>query len=327
MKFMRALALLFFLAGLAAPALADELRPGYLELTQSSAANWRMVWKAPIKGGLATNATPALPASCTATKPRRELVNGSVVALSNVTCKGALAGQKIGLKGLDATFSDALVRIAPLGRPVQAARLTPGKPLTMVMAEPQPAQVARTYFALGVEHILTGYDHLLFVVSLVLLLVGGWQVAKTVTAFTVAHSITLIATSLQLISVPRRPVEICIALSIVFLAVEIVKARPGAPRLSERIPWLVAFAFGLLHGFGFAGALAEIGLPEGEVPVALLTFNLGVEAGQLVIVSGGLFFLALLRRFASAQLPLARIALSYGIGSTAAFWLIERALA
>lgn len=327
MKLVNALALFVLLMGFEVPALADELRPGYLELTQNTAASWRMVWKAPIKGGLATNATPVLPGMCTATKPRRELINGSVVALSDVTCRGVLAGQKVGLKGLDATFTDALVRIAPLDRPVQAARLTASEPLAMVAAEPQPAQVARTYFALGVEHILTGYDHLLFVVSLVLLLVGGWQVAKAVTAFTVAHSITLVATSLHLITVPRRPVEICIALSIVFLAVEIVKARPEAPRLSERIPWLVAFAFGLLHGFGFAGALAEIGLPEGEVPVALLTFNLGVEAGQLIIVGGGLFFLSLLRRFASAQLPLARIALSYGIGSVAAFWLIERALA
>ena len=327
MSLLRVLTLCLALYVWMAPAYADELRPGYLELTQKSPTSWNMVWKAPVKGGLATNAVPALPKICTASTPRRELINGSVVATSTVTCTAPLAGQKIGLRGLDATFTDALVRIAALGRPVQAARLTPAEPMTEVATRPVSAQVAKTYFVLGVEHILTGYDHLLFVVSLVLLLVGGWQIAKTVTAFTVAHSITLIATSLHLISVPRQPVEICIALSIVFLAVEIVKAKPGAPRLSERIPWAVAFAFGLLHGFGFAGALAEIGLPEGEAPVALLTFNLGVEAGQLLIVGAGLLFLGAMRRFASAKLPAARVTLSYGIGSIAAFWFIERALA
>lgn len=327
MRSVRLIAMWCLFIAWAVPAAADELRPGYLELTQKSPTIWHMVWKAPLKGGLATHAVPALPKTCTASTPRRALVNGSVIATSTVTCRARLAGQAIGLRGLDATFTDALVRIAPLGRPVQAARLTPAQPMTAVATRPVSAQVAKTYFGLGVEHILTGYDHLLFVVSLVLLLVGGWQIAKTVTAFTVAHSITLIATSLQLISVPRQPVEICIALSIVFLAVEIVKVKPGAPRLSERIPWAVAFAFGLLHGFGFAGALAEIGLPEGEVPVALLTFNLGVEAGQLVIVGTGLLFLAAMRRFAGAVLPAARMALSYAIGSIAAFWFIERALA
>ena len=167
----------------------------------------------------------------------------------------------------------------------------------------------------------------MFVLSLVLLLTGGWLISKAVTAFTVAHSITLIATSLDLLSVPRQPVEVCIALSIVFLAVEIVKSRPGTPRLSERIPWAVAFAFGLIHGFGFAGALAEIGLPEGEVPMALFAFNLGVEAGQLLIVAAGLILLALIRRIAIARLSQARVAMAYAIGSITAFWVIERTLA
>lgn len=327
MNFGRFLALCLMLVALAAPARADELRPGYLELTQKSATTWNMVWKAPIRGRLATNAVPALPKICTTTTPRRELVNGSVVATSAVNCTASLAGQKVGLRGLDATFADALVRIAPLGRPVQAARLTPDEPMAEVATRPVSAQVAKTYFVLGVEHILAGYDHLLFVVSLVLLISGGWQIAKTVTAFTVAHSITLIATTLHLISVPRQPVEICIALSIVFLAVEIVKAKPDEPRLSQRIPWAIAFAFGLLHGFGFAGALAEIGLPEGEVPTALLTFNLGVEVGQLAIVGAGLLFLSAMRRFFPTKLPSACMILSYSIGSIAAFWFIERLLA
>lgn len=327
MRFPGLWALLIPIACFATQAHADELRPGYLELTQKSPTAWHMVWKAPIKGGLATNARPSLPKFCIVSTSRRELVGAAVVAVSELRCPAALAGQRVGLTGLDASFTDALVRIAPLGRPVQAARLTAGTPTVEVQAKAARSQVAKTYFALGVEHILTGYDHLLFVLSLILLLMGGWRIAKTVTAFTVAHSLTLIGTTLHLISVPRQPVEICIALSIVFLAVEIVKAKPGTPRLSERIPWLVAFAFGLLHGFGFAGALAEIGLPEGEIPVALLTFNLGVEAGQLVIVAGGLMVLGAIGRFAAAQFRPVQIRVAYVIGSVAAFWMIERAFA
>jgi len=319
--------LLVLILCIAAPARADELRPGYLELTQKSTSLWHMVWKAPIRGGLATNARPDLPAFCTVSPPHRELVAAAVVAVSEVRCAAPLAGQTVGLTGLDASFTDALVRISPLGRPVQAARLTADAPTTQVQARSGRGQVARTYFGLGVEHILTGYDHLLFVLSLVLLLMGGWKIAKTVTAFTIAHSLTLIGTTLHLVSVQRQPVEVCIALSIVFLAVEIVKARPDAPRLSERIPWLVAFAFGLLHGFGFAGALAEIGLPEGEIPVALLTFNLGVEAGQLIIVAAGLLALTAIRRFAATRFRTAQVGAAYAIGSIAAFWMIQRVLA
>ena len=327
MSLARPIALLLLLIGMMAPAYADELRPGYLELTQKTQTDWHMVWKAPIRGGLATNASPALPKFCTGSAPRRELVAAAVVAISEVSCTAPLAGQSVGLTGLDASFTDALVRIAQIGRPVQAARLTADAPMTKVEIRAARSQVAKTYFALGVEHILIGYDHLLFVLSLVLLLMGGWKIAKTVTAFTVAHSLTLIGTTLHLISIPRQPVEVCIALSIVFLAVEIVKAKPDAPRLSERIPWLVAFAFGLLHGFGFAGALAEIGLPEGEIPVALLTFNLGVETGQLIIVVCGLAVLAAIRHLAAAWFRAARVYAAYGIGSVAAFWMIERALA
>jgi hydrogenase/urease accessory protein HupE len=324
MTLMRALAPLLLFLGLATPAHADELRPGYLELKQTSATDWSMVWKAPVRGGLATNARPALPEYCVASQPERKLVGAAVVAISQVKCAQPLVGQKIGLTGLDSSFTDALVRVAPLGRPVQAGRLTPKTPMMDVARKPDPMQVAKTYFVLGVEHILAGYDHLLFVLSLILLLVGGWTIAKTVTAFTVAHSITLIATSLHLISAPRQPVEICIALSIVFLAVEIVKSKQDMPRLSERLPWLVAFAFGLLHGFGFAGALAEIGLPEGEIPVALLTFNLGVELGQLIIVGVALSVLAALQRIIVDHVATVKRWLAYGIGSIAAFWMIER---
>ncbi len=305
---------------------ADELRPGYLEITQQDARIWHVKLKAPVKGGLAAYANPALPAFCAAGTPVRRLEQGSLYAEWRYDCAQPLVGAQVGLTGLDKTVTDALVRIAPLGRPVQAARLTSAAPMTQVAARAGSAQVAGTYFVLGIDHILTGYDHLLFVLSLVLLLGGGWIVARTVTAFTIAHSITLAGATLGFLGVSQRPVEICIALSIVFLAVEVVKRDPAHPRLSERIPWVVAFLFGLLHGFGFAGALAEIGMPEGEVPVALLTFNLGVEAGQLAIVAAALAVLAVLGRISGAMRATAERVAAYAIGMTASFWLIARAV-
>ena len=309
---------------LAVPANADELRPGYLELTQQDAQHWRMVWKAPVLGGLATHARPLVPPQCRQSPPTARLEGAALIAESRLTCDRDLAGSDVGLAGMDAAFTDALVRIAPLGRPVQAARLTPGHAMVTVATVPDRWAVARSYFALGVEHILTGYDHLLFVVALVLLLARLGVVVRAATAFTVAHSLTLVGTTLGLIGLAQAPVEALIALSIVFVAVEVVKQDPAQPRLSERIPWVVAFGFGLIHGFGFAGALREIGLPAGDVLTALLTFNLGVEAGQLVIVSLGLAALALIRRLAPHALRPVKLAASYAIGITASFWFIQR---
>jgi hydrogenase/urease accessory protein HupE len=193
--------------------------------------------------------------------------------------------------------------------------------------------VAATYLRLGVEHILFGFDHLLFVLALVILVRGWRRVAVTVTAFTIAHSITLAAATLGFVNVPGPPVEAAIALSIMLVSVEILNARGGKPSLTARLPWLVAFSFGLLHGFGFAGALAEVGLPQHAIPVALLFFNLGVEIGQLafvaaVLTAGGLFRTAMALRLEPA--PLRRtvnrldVIAAYAIGTVAAFWLIER---
>lgn len=308
-----------------APAVrADELRPGYLELTQQSERDWKLVWKAPILGGLATRAEPLLPDYCRLNLNPPRLSGPAIVATGTVDCARQLNGATVGLKGMEAGSTDALLRVAPLGRPVQTARLVPGASTYTVSAVPDTWQVALTYFVIGVEHILFGFDHLLFVIALVLLLRRGWAVVKAATAFTLAHTITLAGTTLGWFGLPQAPVEATIALSIVFLAVEIVKAREGAPRLSERLPWLVAFLFGLLHGFGFAGALREIGLPETDVPTALLTFNLGVEAGQLAIVALTIAILAALARLAPRLHRPAVLASTYAIGTVAAFWFIER---
>lgn len=312
------------LALAALPAAADELRPGYMELTQRDAQSWKLVWKAPVLGGLATRARPAFPGFCTQSTPQARIEGAALVAESQLTCTKDLAGAQVGIAGMDAAFTDALLRVAPLNRPVQVARLTPTDAMITLNTVPDTLEVARSYFVIGVEHIIAGYDHLLFVVALVLLLLRPWTIVRAATAFTLAHSITLIGTTLGVLGLPQAPVEALIALSIVFLAVEIVKRDPTQPRLSERIPWVVAFGFGLIHGFGFAGALREIGLPESDLPVALLTFNLGVEAGQLLIIVAVVALIKALQRFKPAWLRPAVLAASYAIGITASFWFIER---
>lgn len=316
--------LLLALVLLAGPARADELRPGYLELTQLSASQWRMTWKAPLRTGLVSRAAPVPPGNCTADTGTRDLTATALLVVRTLTCRGPISGQTVAVSGLDATITDVLLRVAPKDGPVQTARLTPGSAKAMIHREADRWEVARTYFVIGIEHILFGFDHLFFVLALVLLLQRGWVVARAVTAFTVAHSITLIGTTLGFLGLPQRPVESVIALSIMFLAVEIVKSGQGTTRLSQRVPWLVAFLFGLLHGFGFAGALKEIGLPQGEVPMALLTFNLGVEAGQLFIVVVALAVLAVIRRWLPQQLRPVILGATYVIGITASYWFIER---
>jgi hydrogenase/urease accessory protein HupE len=218
------------------------------------------------------------------------------------------------------------VRIERLDGSVQVARLTPSSPSLVVEAAPGAMQVAATYVRLGIEHILLGYDHLLFVLALMLVVAGGWALVKTITAFTVAHSITLGLAVFGVLHVPQPPVDAAIALSILLLAAEIVRRNRGRPSLTVRAPWAVAFAFGLLHGLGFAGALLDAGLPQRDIPLALLAFNVGVEAGQLLFI-GTVVTLALL--FSRWRLPAAatvgaRPVLAYAIGTLSAFWFIDR---
>ena len=321
----RALVCLLMLC-VAPAARADELRPGYLDLTEVTPQQWRMTWKGPLRSGLAGRATPVVPEGCSVGTPQRTVDDVALKVIWPMRCSQPLGGKEIKINGLDNTIADALVRVAPLDAAVQTGRLTPQQTSFQVLEKASRWDVASAYFVIGVEHILLGFDHLFFVLALVFLLTGWRSILGAVTAFTVAHSITLVGTTLGFLGLPQKPVESVIALSIVFLAVEIVKSRPGELRFSQRAPWLVAFSFGLLHGFGFAGALKEIGLPEGEVPMALLTFNLGVEAGQVFIVALALGILALIRRF---WMPAARpitLAMAYFIGSLASYWFIERTL-
>jgi hydrogenase/urease accessory protein HupE len=318
--------LFLLLAMVAAPALADELRPGSVQIVEVARGSWDLSWKQPLAGpGTIALVVPELPASCAFTAPPgHRAAPLALIGHANARCQAPLSGQRIAWQGVTGR-GDALLRVVPLGRPVQTFRLTAENPSAIIAAKPSRFQVLRTYFVLGVTHILGGWDHLLFVIALVLLVARVWPVVRAATAFTLAHSLTLAAVTLGFAGLPQRPVEATIALSIVFLAVELARGS-SAETLTRRLPWLVAFAFGLVHGFGFAGALREIGLPEGEVPAALVSFNLGVEAGQLAVIAAVLAIRALLNRIAPARASQLIHAASYAIGITGSYWLLDRVI-
>jgi hydrogenase/urease accessory protein HupE len=321
------------LALLAAPALADELRPAVIELAEREGGAWVLEWKLPVsavapgQAGVVL-AQPVFPRACTPVgEAVRRAAPLALLGRQELRCSGDLAGQSFGLSELIGS-SDAIARFIPRGGAVQTFRLTAAAPAATIANAPDTLQVLTDYLVIGAEHILFGWDHLLFVIALVLLVRRGWAVVKAATAFTVAHSLTLVATSLGYAGLPSRPVEALIALSIVFLALEalLVLREPERESFTRRFPWAVAFAFGLFHGFGFAGALADIGLPQGEVVTALLAFNLGVEAGQLLVIALTLALLAVLARaLPRAEAPLLR-ASTYAIGAVGSFWLIERVI-
>jgi hydrogenase/urease accessory protein HupE len=248
-----------------------------------------------------------------------------------VRAEGGLAGKAIEFPTLAASRIDVLVRVERSDGTTQLGRVLPVEPRFLVTASPGAFEVAQTYTVLGIEHILTGFDHLLFVLALLILVKGTRRLIATITAFTLAHSLTLFAATLGWIHVPGPPVEAVIALSIVFVAGEIVHAQQGRPGLTQRYPWIVAFTFGLLHGLGFAGALAEVGLPPLSIPMALLFFNVGVEIGQLIFIAVVLAVIAVGRRVAgtlkiSPPSWLWRVP-PYAIGSMASFWVVQRVAA
>ena len=222
----------------------------------------------------------------------RELPD-SLVERRIIKVADGLAGKRIDFVGLQATITDVLVRVRLLDGSESTTLVHPSQPWFELSAAPSKLHVAGAYLRLGIEHIWSGIDHLLFILALMILVKGTRRLIATVTAFTVAHSITLAGATLGFVHVPQKPVEACIALSIVFVACEIVHARQGWQGWTERWPWIVAFTFGLLHGFGFAGALNAVGLPQTAIPVALLFFNVGVEIGQLLFIAAILSIMAL----------------------------------
>jgi hydrogenase/urease accessory protein HupE len=347
---------------LALRANAHEVRPAYLELTERAPGEFDVLWKVPALGGtplageeipheqpavaaidpgapktmpcgcpvpttveLSRGVTPIHPSmpndAVIVVPPRVERIFGAEIKRWTIRVPYGLDGWNVTVHGLPSTMVDVLVRIAMADGRVISRVLRPDAP-AFVFHTNDIGPAAGGYFRLGVEHILFGVDHLLFVLALVLIVRGVGLLVKTITAFTVAHSITLGLATLGYVHVPSAPVEATIALSIVFVASEILRSERG---LTERAPWLVAGTFGLLHGFGFASALSQVGLPANDIPLALLFFNLGVEAGQLAFVVAVLGVIAALRRI---RLPeWAPILPPYAIGSIAMFWVIQRTVA
>jgi hydrogenase/urease accessory protein HupE len=321
----RALYGLTFLLALHGVSFAHELRPGFLEITQTASETYDVRFKVPARGDMRFALYVRLPDECADTAPvRTERTGTAIVEGRLVSCPGGLADRRVSIDGLAGTFTDVVARVELADGAVQGARLTPDQPYFTIAAAPTWLDTARTYFLLGVEHILLGFDHLLFVLALLILVRNTWMLLKVITAFTVAHSITLAVAALDVAHIPQAPVEAVIALSIMFVAAETLPQRRNGHDLANRAPWIIAFAFGLLHGLGFGGALKEIGLPQSDVPLALLTFNLGVEAGQVLFVLAVLGLMAVVNMVFEFKRPWARAAIGYSIGSLAAVWFIQR---
>jgi len=313
---------------LSAAASAHEVRPAYLELIEEESGEFEVLLKTPMQGDLRLSLWPTFSVATEDVTPvAARRTDAAAIQTWRLRALAPLRGQVVRIAGLEGTMTDALVRVEFLDGTRWTERLTPAQPAAVVPLRESALAVARVYLVLGIEHILLGIDHLLFVLALLLVTHGGWAVVKTVTAFTVAHSITLGLATLGFVRVPIAPVEAVIALSIVFVAAEIVRSYRGSAGITARAPWLVAFTFGLLHGFGFAGALSEVGLPQAQIPVALLFFNLGVEAGQLVFI---VFVLGLIAISGASRIrpPLwGKQVLPYAIGTIAMFWVIQRVAA
>jgi hypothetical protein len=322
----RVLLVFILLATITGNVFAHEMRPAYLQLRQTSADGYAVFWKVPALGdNMRLSLYVELPATCSnLAQPRGFFAAGAYTEEWSVTCPGGLAGSKIRIDGLTATVTDVLVRLERLDGSAQITRLTPSSPSFIVEAAPDRFEVARTYLVLGIEHILTGVDHFLFVSGLLLLVTGFRRLLMTVSAFTLSHTVTLTLATLGFVHVPPAPVEAVIALSILFVAYEVLRRNENPNGIAQRKPWLVAFTFGLLHGLGFAGGLSAAGLPAGHIPLALAFFSAGVEVGHFSFVATALLSIAAVRRWLNALPAWSWRVPPYAIGSVASYWLIAR---
>lgn len=310
--------------------LGDEISPALLEIDEREGGWVDITWKIPVKQDRGLGLTPVLPDFLDPVGPpssRRTSGNGYVEFTSYRNGGQSLTGHTVSIDGLGPIQTDVLVRIALADGSAHSTILRAGNESYTIPAQATKADIAVSYWSMGTIHILEGFDHLLFLLTLLLIVTGLWPLLKTVTAFTVAHSLTLAFATLGLVNIPPGPTEAVIALSIMLLAVEAVRKLGGEMTLSERYPWVVAFTFGLVHGLGFAGALSEIGIPQNEVPLALLMFNLGVETGQVLFVVAVSLLLAGLSNLHNKTTDGLMRAAPYAIGGLAAFWTIERVVA
>jgi HupE / UreJ protein len=325
----RRLILLFLIFCLlaAAPLLAHEMRPAYLQITETEPGTYDVMWKVPARGDMRLSLYVRFAEDVEIVgQPVAGMSGGAYIERWRVRRPGGLAGTPVVIDGLAATYTDALARVSLLNIEPQSILLKPEKPSFVIAADPSGWEVAGTYFRLGVEHILLGIDHLLFVLGLLILSRGLVLLVKTITAFTVGHSISLALATFGVVNVPGPPLSAAIALSIVFLAAELVRRDRGGTSLTIRNPWLVSLGFGMLHGLGFAGALVALGLPQTAIPLALLLFNLGVEAGQILFVVTVLVVLSSFRKLDLSLPPWAKPLPVYAMGSVAAYWFWGRAV-
>ena len=324
---MRRLLLCFILLPTVAATLsAHEVRPAYLQLRQTSADTYDVFWKVPALGdNMRLGLYVKLPEACSnLARPTGLFSLGAFSEQWSIRCPGGLAGSTIRIEGLTATLTDVLVRVERLDGSAQVTRLASSSPSFIVEAAPRRFEVARTYLVLGIEHILTGTDHLLFVSGLLLLVTGFRRLLMTVSAFTLSHTVTLTLATLGFVHVPPAPVEAVIALSILFVAYEVLRKNENPNGLAQRKPWLVAFTFGLLHGLGFAGGLSAAGLPAGHIPLALAFFSGGVEVGHFSFVATALLSIAAARKWLDTLPAWSSRVPPYAIGSMASYWLIAR---
>ncbi len=303
--------------------LAHPLAPSVLDVREDGAGRARVSWKQPAAAP-ADAVQPVLPAACRPVgEPSLHTDDVARVLDVMIACDGGLVGATFGIGGLAGSPANVLLRVALQDGRVVHHVFRPGDASFRVPERPRALEIVASYARLGVEHIAGGADHLLFLLGLVALAPTWRRLAGTVTAFTAGHAATLSAVTLGHVSLPSAPVEALIALSILLLACELARGPRGAPTLLQRRPWTLALAFGALHGLGFAGALSEVGLPEGEIALALAGFNGGVEAGQLAFVVG-IAVTSRALRAGVAGWQHRWLALAYAIGSIAACLLLER---
>jgi len=304
---------------------SHEVRPAYLGITQMNDSSYQVLWKIPAMGNKTPKLYPILPESWSNTDEKADLLFNAAKRQWTFISNESIKGKTIRIQGIETTLIDVLINIELTNGEQYTALLQADQPFYTIPKESSKMDVSLTYLLLGIDHILLGIDHLLFVLALVFVTNGKWRIIKTITAFTLSHSITLTLSALELVQIPIPPVEAVIALSIVFLAKEIIAHQSGGESLTYRYPWVVAFVFGLLHGFGFASALSETGLPQVNLPYALGFFNLGVELGQLIFL-GIIALVAMQLQKLISKLAMKKLSLytTYAIGSVASFWLIER---
>jgi hydrogenase/urease accessory protein HupE len=320
------ISLIFLSAVVVQIALAHESQPGSLELRQTGPDRWDVTWRAPIYYGRPHPARLELPEEWqTIGQPTRRQRSDAIIFHRVISTGGkSTDGKIIRFPGLETTITDVFIRLTRLDGSVMTAVARPTKPWAELRGKRPWHATAVEYMGTGFHHILLGVDHLLFVLGLLLIVRGRLMLLKTITSFTLAHSITLAIATLGYASAPLPPLNAAIALSILFLGPEVVRSRRGETSLTIKFPWVVAFAFGLLHGFGFASGLSTTGMPRAELPWALLWFNVGVEIGQLVFV---LLALALVGAFKVLEIRWPRWALAvpgYAVGSLGAYWTIQR---